>query len=247
MYRISGSARLTVSLLLFASAATAFAEGREIFTISAQCTYGQASWRISGDVEYDSNGRFRWQLERPVQLIDPYSGWLVGTLQDAYTIISSNPQITLGFLVQAGGLPTDFEISSALLSFPAINPAEGRASSQVTLTDLDDDGALFTGGYWGKGFLAQYNGYVPNGSTFTTLVGSFAAPPGGSNGVSENDPFDGSYRGIAGDVNNISTQFRFSLSAYDTASGTSNFAVIPEPASIALLGLIGLTLLRRAR
>ncbi len=247
MLRSLGSARVLVPVLLLASAATALAEIRDIFTITAQCSYGQATWRISGDVDLKDGEQFHWRLERPVQLIDPYTGWVVGTLQDAYTTLVGDPQISLGFLVQAGDVQTDFEISSALLSFPTINPARGRASSQVTLTDLDGDGARFLGGRSGKGYLAQYNGYVPNGSTFTALIGDFVAPPGGSNALSENDPFDGSFRAIAGDVNNMSSQFRFSLSAFDTASGTSNFEIIPEPASIALLGLVGLTLLRRMR
>jgi hypothetical protein len=247
MLRLLGSARVVGALLLLVGSTTALAEIKDIFTITAQCSYGQATWKISGDVDLKDGEQFHWRLERPVQLIDPYTGWVLGTLQDAYTTLIGDPQVSLGFLVQAGEVQTDFEISSALLSFPTINPAKGRASSQVTLTDLDGDGARFIGGHSGKGYLAQYNGYVPNGSTFTAQIGDFVAPPGGSNALSENDPFDGSFRAIAGDVNNMSTQFRFSLSPFDTASGTSNFEIIPEPASVALLGLIGLALLRRVR
>lgn len=245
MYRFTRPARAALSMLLLASTATAFAEIKDIFTITAQCDYGRASWKVIGDVDL-KGGRYHWELENPIELIDPYNNRVIGTLLEASTTLIGDPQISLGFLVQAGDVKTDFEISSALLSFPTINPAEGRASSQVTLTDLDGDGAAFSGGHSGKGYIAQYNGYVPNGSTFTKLIGNFVAPPGGSNGISENDPLDGSFRAISGDVNNMSTQFRFSLSAFDTASGTSNFEIVPEPASIALLGLVGLAL-RRVR
>jgi hypothetical protein len=245
MCRLSGAVRAALPFLLLASTATAYGEIKDIFTITAQCDYGRASWKMIGDVELE-RGAFHWRLEQPIELVDPYSGRLLGTLLEASTMLSGDPQISLGFLVQAGDIKTDFEISSALLKFPTINPAEGRASSQVTLTDLDGDGAAFGGRYdKGRAYLAQYNGYVPNGSTFTTLISDFAAPPGGSNGVAENDPFDGSFRSISGDVVDMSTQFRFSLSAFDTASGTSNFEIVPEPATVALLGLIALAALRR--
>jgi hypothetical protein len=49
---------------------------------------------------------------------------------------------------------------------------------------------------------------------------------------------------IAGAVNNISTQIEFTLTAWDMASGTSSFEVIPEPAT-GLLLVIGLLALRR--
>jgi hypothetical protein len=45
----------------------------------------------------------------------------------------------------------------------------------------------------------------------------------------------------------MSAQFSFMLSAFDAASGTSNYQIVPAPGALALLGLGGLAATRRRR
>jgi uncharacterized protein (TIGR03382 family) len=148
----------------------------------------------------------------------------------------------------AGAMDTEFTITSALLSFGTpIDPASGRATAAVTVTDLLGNGAQLTGlGPGGGAYVAGYNGLVPGGSTFAELIPSLAAPAFSSNAVDSDFPGGGAFAAIAGGVNDMSAQFNFTLSANDLASGTSNFEIIPAPATMALLG-VGALLGRRRR
>ena len=83
----------------------------------------------------------------------------------------------------------------------------------------------------------QYNG----GTVFSQLVPGFTVGPLGSSASSQNSGL----QTITGSVSSIQSFFDFTLSANDEASGTSNFAVTPEPSSLVLLlgaavmGLLG--------
>jgi hypothetical protein len=156
----------------------------------------------------------------------------------------------LSFNVLAGSVDTTFTITSALVSFAAINPAEGRASASLTVTDLNGNGVTLTpGADQGGAYTSRYNGLAPGGTLFHDF---FSTPlttpiPGDSTTVAGDFPGGGAFVPIAGSVVSISSRFSFTLSANDLASGTSVFRVVPAPASLSLLGLGGLLGARRRR
>ena len=178
--------------------------GTDTFTV----TEGDGYW--DGDTFY-------WSLDAPhyynngAVLGDPN-----GVCCTDLTLVQ-DPQVTLDFAMQAGSAgTTTFTARSALLSFaPILNP-QSIASVGMQVSDFDGGGATLQATGAGA-FLAQYNGFVPGGSSFAELIDRIDA-----------DWFDTAnadasqgWEAIPGYVSNISTQIEFTLSAND--SGQWNF------------------------
>lgn len=162
-----------------------------------------------------------------------------------------DPQVQLNFNVASGFTNMTFTVNSSIVSFfPLINPT-GYASAFVGLTDsgaIGTPGSItFTGLQGGnQAYASRYN---PTQTTFANLItgGTFAVGNGGSTSMTDNFGSFGSQMPITGAVNEIRSQYRFTLSAGDRASGTSVFEVTPAPSSVALLGLGSLLAARRRR
>ncbi len=232
-----------LSFVLMVPAAQADLTGA-LLEVQARTANGSGSMFFTTPV-FNEGGSTVWSLPAPVQITDPHTNVVLATLRSARVEYVGDPQVNLDFSMQAGGAPVVFLLRSALMSFPPMTNAEGRASVGINLTDFDGNGATLdpvaprTGAY-----LAQYNGFVPNGTTFAEAISHIGvAEPFGSNSASANIPSSG-YLAIPGTVSDMSAQVEFQISANDFASGTSNFEIIPEPA--ALMGaVLGLALLRR--
>jgi hypothetical protein len=217
-------------------------------TDSNYCTY-------AFEAVPDGNGNWGWGSNEPV----PLYGWdgttVVATLNPAGGPGSSvqyveDPIVNLNFSVAAGASTTLFQIGSALLTFPTISPAQGRASADFSVTDVDGSGVTLTavGGNTGtSGYTAAVNGMAgpvpPGANQFTEMIPTFGAGAFSSAVSGDNDPPVG-YLPIGAPVSSISSFIRFTLTPFDLASGTSTFEVIPEPASVLLL-VLGAGLLRR--
>lgn len=164
--------------------------------------------------------------------------------------------IELGFAVAAGLSDTHFRVESAQLSFTEIPPellqgpmAGGRATASLGATDADGDGVEFaaTGSVGAGAYRGQYNGFVPDGTTFAELVNTFSAGPGGSGSAGQSLPAGAGYATIAESVQDMSAQLDFMLTDNDAGSGTTTYRILPEPASGLALALLGLGVLRRRR
>jgi hypothetical protein len=241
------SARWLCAVALLGCASTALGDLSDIvFSVVAENRSGRATFQAHiSEGSWDSQRRtYTWRLPQPVELRDE-EGDLIAVLQQGSTLVRKNPQISLGYLVQAGDSLTTFTITSGLLSFGTMNNPDARASASMGITDINGDGAELNGLHDGPAaYLAEYNGFVPGGSTFSALIGSIRASSGGSGSVFQNDPPSG-YRRINGGVFDMSTQYKFSLTPFDTSSGTSNFEMVPEPAAVGLLALGVLAMMRR--
>jgi hypothetical protein len=204
-----------------------------------------------GSLVYDPGTQtWTWTLLQDVPIMSLDGQLLMGTLQSPGTTVTfgQDPAVNLNFAVEAGPEEggTEFTIRSALLSFPTIANAMGRSSAAYTLTDgVDDDGATLSplAGEDGA-YKAQYNGFVPDGTTFAQLIPQMIAGPMGTTSLSQDYPGGGAYEMIpAESVYDMSSQVSFALTPNDLASGTTIFEIIPEPTAglgLVLLGVMTL-------
>jgi hypothetical protein len=245
----------TVLAAGLAMSAAAFGDITGSFRIEATGQNGTGYWELPASAlpPPDANGMTDWTLSSPYTIRNG-AGEALGRVDTMQIQVVNDPVINIIFGVVALGVNQTFTISSALLAFPAIAMPEGRATAGVTVTDdlSFPDGASATPVVPAtKLYQATYNGLVPGGTTFATLVGPVVAGVGDTNTVNESFPAaPGVFQLIGVPVSDMSARFNFTLSANDLASGTSSYAIrefIPTPGAVTLLGLAGLVIARRRR
>ncbi|MCA9273411.1 MAG: hypothetical protein KDA31_10225 [Phycisphaerales bacterium] len=250
------------SVLAAAAAASAFAAGAQIsdplITITASSSLGMGSASFtSADLGAitQPNGGIVFILFSPLTIVDQNNNNIIATITQLNVInnadntdTASTPDAltSIGFGVFAGNADTTFNMTASLIGTGAVSNAALRATASVNVTDNNGNGATLTGlGAGGTYFNAAYNG----GTTFADLVvGPLVAPAIGSNDSSQDSPAaPGVFSPIGVALNNMQAQFNFSLTAGDSAGGTSGFFSIPTPSSAALFGIAGFTAIRRRR
>jgi hypothetical protein len=207
-------------------------------TVTANDGTGDVTKIFSGNAETDENGYFESLLVDSDQAIGS------AVIEGLTLKLNADPEVGIEFGVRSGSLATTFNIMSDVVTFPPLANSVGYASAGITLTDRAVLGAAITGLFdGGKVYQARYNGT----SVFANLVSGFGIT-GGTLTTSEAKPGIGSEL-ITDTLLGIESEFSFTLSARDSASGTSTFVVtpIPEPATIAMLGFGALSLIRRRK
>jgi hypothetical protein len=178
-----------------------------------------------------------WNPGSELPLTSP-DGTVVAKLAGASCLYVGDPQVSVNFSVLSGASPTTFTISSAVLTFPSgLYSAHGSAG--VTLTDLLGDGATITGAFAGG---ATYEA-VCNGTPIADLIPTFAV------GSNQTNTMNGAFGPTSYSASSMQASFSFTLTPFDSASGTSVYVkdTIPAPGVGGLLALGGLAAIRRRR
>jgi len=211
-----------------------------LLSITAIAAGKTAIWELGWD-QFPAlvNGKGSWSSPGVIELKD--NGDLIASLNSINVFYDVDPSVQLNFSVTAGNTVTTFTFTSSTVVFtPLVNPV-ATATAAVTVTDNNGNGVTLTG-------------LLPGGKVYRadTDLGNYALLVNGvSAGMFQSKTANESLAGvIAGTVSSISSQFSFTLTALDGASGTSSFTVIPEPGSLvalgsALAGFAGLALRRR--
>lgn len=246
--------RTLAAMCIFTPAmgSVAFAQGSvpsTLLTLTASSGMGSGSYTITPDmgVMDHNKGTFTWTLTQPVEILNDKQQIIATVNPGTEMFIDWDPVVSLNFSVTAGPADTAFSIASVLVEFDAISPASARATAGIVATDLNGDGVSVAGDLAGKAYAANYNGLHPAGVNFASLYDSDSTDEA-FGGVGDASAFpDTGFMPIGVPVSSMSTAFQFTLSAGDTASGTSAFTVIPEPASMMLLAAGMLPLARTIR
>ncbi len=226
--------RVTIALACLTVATPAWAE-----FLQPQVQVNVSAGGHSGSWELDltnPTSPLDWHLPSAVDIYsDDVDHVFLATLETLDLGMIGDPQIVLNFSLTAVALPTNVAVSSGAVLFAAANNPLAFATAAITVTDNDSNGGSATGNFAGvKSYEATYNG----GTTFADLVSPVVAPVDDSGIGMERFPAVGSVA-IPGLVTSIAAGYSFTLTANDSASGTSRFnVVVPEPSTVALI-LIG--------
>lgn len=228
------------------------------FEVVAQNDTGTATFSVDPFSEgfyIPGQGQYIWSFAQfvpggVIELRDDNTNALVALLTNGVIAIQDgttgeNPSIGMAFAVVAGSTDTTFRIESGLSDNADLPIAAATASAGLTLTDTDGDGSASLTGALPDGSVFEANA---NGSRFTGLLSSLSVNiANDSNDVNDAFPGNGIFTQLGAPLETMSTALEFTVSAFDTASGTNAFGAIPipSPAGAAVLALGGLAMGRR--
>lgn len=209
----------------------------ELIVIQIEATAGgeSATYLWAVPKAFDDADHMDWQMSAPMTLVG--GDGPIAIFDMLVLGLDGDPGVSLAFAVTAGVLDTNFTITSGTVDFASMTNPLAYASAAVTLTDTDSDGASLTGLYAGnKAYEAHYNA---GPTVWAQILDPLSA--GADMSVAGSDRRPASGREVITDsLTSIQSEFNFTLSANDQASGTSRFDVqpapIPEPGTWLLVG-----------
>lgn len=233
------------------AAAASVAQAGFIVRVTVSNGIESRSWEaVQGGVVDDGRGSFEWSagdLEGDGEVLHTFSDG--SRVHGLAFHLDADPIVTNNFNVSAGSSNSTFTITSAIVNHPSFPSGEGRAEAVIGITNVPPP--------FGPPGTASFTGLHDSGSAFRAFYnGSSIFAPGdlltGGSTVGSQVFFAESsapltYLPLGGIATSIQSEFKFSLSPLDRASGTSIFEVIPAPSSAGLLLMAGLAIGRRRR
>ncbi len=199
-----------------------------------EVTFGQGSQSgNSWNWEWDGEDAYMFGAD---ESLGGFSAAAISVNFDSRGFVST---VNLGFDVFAGAGLTAFSIGSGPLAMASTPNAQGIASASVGVTDVLGGGATLA-----PDGAGMYRAFTNGTNTFSNLLGS-TLNAGEFSSAQDDDNFG--LAAIAGSISEIAAEWNFTLTAFDTAAGTSTFSVTPAPGALSLLGFAGIVATRRRR
>lgn len=178
--------------------------------------------------EFDpGSGTYHYSQSDPVDVVSEANGQVVATITGVELWLETGTMnaIDLSFGVLAGSATTTFVIESPIIRHRTVPASEsqGRASSWITITDLNNNFAMLQGlGTPGTGAYTSYYNIddAGEGTRFTNLIGFLYAGQGATVSGGQMDPPTG-FRNIPGIVHSSHAQIAFTITPGDEVSVTS--------------------------
>ena len=244
--KLSSSALIAGALALTASAPIALAGDTDtLFRIEAfdNATNTLSVFEVTFGDGVQQGNSWVWEWDGGNYMFgadESLGGFTAAAIQVDFDSRGFVSTVNLGFDVFAGAANTSFSIGSGPLNFAPINAGvQGIASASVGVTDVLGGGATLSPD--GPG---MYRAFTNGANTFTTLLGSSLSAAEFSSNQAD-DSFG--LAAIAGSIDEIASEWNFTLTAFDSAAGTSTFSVTPAPGALSMIGLAGLVAARRRR
>lgn len=216
------------------------------FTIGIGSELGSAAFTPNANdwteesYEYEGKTYYVFSYSLPAPIIYYAQGhnndpaYEIGAIEQLVIDIDQDPAVSVNFVCRGGAATTNFSFSSYLDTL--LDNASAQATASATATDRNFNGATLTGQFPGaKVYEARYNADV----NFTYLVDGGTAPVNLS--YSDNEDTGANFTPLNTTLTRMEAEYKFSITARDGASGTSNFQTIgdvppvPEPSGLLVL------------
>lgn len=205
------------------------------------------------ELDYDPvKDEYSWSPNGDLELYNPSDPLLpVAILNSAefkYTF-GDVKKLNASWNVSAGEGDTEVWIRTGTMLFPTLPASEtiARATTSIGVSDQgpgdgDDHARIEEVPSNGEGIYEAF--YTPPSQPEVKFAGLIAWADingSGSGSASQSQPDGVGFDSLNAEVNRMRTAFHFNLSAGDQGTATSNFFLLPEPASmLLLLGVAGL-------